>query len=366
MRTFYFLIGTLAFLSPDHASAQAPGNPRGSKPAIEKTLDWLAKQQNKDGSWSNLQRQSDVTCTAVAGLAFLMEGSTAGNGKYAENIRQAVAWMRQNCQEGTDDGLFRPSAQEARFGYMAGQSYAVLFLAGALSREEKSEAKSLEARLARIRQKEMAEPLKRAVQFIVKAQATSGGWGVITARANQDYDDAGSTLQQILALRAARYAGIEVPKETMDKAYAYLAKITTPRGGMPFSSVRAGGERPGLTIAAFASTYGSDDVDANLLGKWLSYSQVNIGALGQTQDYFHFAVAVHGLGDSGYAKLFGKKGSELVWSKSRSQLLGRFSPQGGVVFREWNLSPVFGTAISLIALQLDNDYLPVYRMKKNW
>jgi hypothetical protein len=369
MWTIFTLFGTLACLNLEHTTAQAEGIPGEYKRVIERNLDWLVKQQNKDGSWSNLEKQSDVTCTGVAGLAFLMEGSTAVKGKYAENIKQAVTWMVQNCQEGAEDGLLGTNARQAPLGYMTGQSHAVLFLANALAREEKSDAKGLEARLARLRQQELAGVLKRSVAFIVKAQVTNGGWGFTSAQTGQGQDDAGTTLHQILALRAAQQAGIGVPKETMQRAYAYLEKMTTPRGGMVFSSVRArssGGERPGLTIAAFASTYGSDQISTDLLRKWFSFSQSMISSQSQTQDLFHLAVAVHGLGDAGYAKLFGQNQPTLVWSQARRTLLNRFRTEGGTIYRQWNPNPTFSTAINLIALQLDNEYLPVFRTKKNW
>jgi hypothetical protein len=138
---------------------------------------------------------------------------------------------------------------------------------------------------------------------------------------------------------------------------------------MPFSSLRAGSEgheRHGLTIAAFASTYGSDQVSAELPKKWLSYSQNAIVFQGPTQDLFHLAVAVHGLGEEGYAKLIGKKEPLMVWSKDRGNLLRRFRTEGGATHRDWSPNPVFGTAMSLIALQLDNEHLPIFRMKRNW
>lgn len=367
MRWFFVVLGLLGALSSQHA-ARADDVPAELKPAIEKSLDWLVKQQNQDGSSSDTARQSDVACTATAGLALLMEGSTAAKGKYAENIKRTIEWLTRNCQEGKDDGLFGLNAQQNRLGYMAGQSYAVLFLASAYAREDKSDAKGLEARLNRVRQRDMEALLKRAVQFVVMAQAANGGWSLISCRDGQNQDDAESTLQQILALRAAQQAGIEVPKETMQKAYDYLEKMTTPRGGVAFSlsQGKAGGERPRLTIAAFASTYGAEQVSVELLKKWFGYTRYTITQVSETPDLFYLAVAVHGLGDEGYVKLFGKQKPLRMWSKERGTLLSRFRSEGGTVFREWNSSPVFGTAICLIALQLDHDHLPIFRTKRNW
>jgi prenyltransferase beta subunit len=370
MRSLFVMLAVLISGGLGQQAARAGEIPAAYRPTIEKGLAWLVKQQNRDGSWPNASQQSDVTCTAVAGLALLMEGSTAARGKYAENVEKAVGWMLQNCQDGKDDGLLGQNARQDRSGYMAGQGYGVLFLASAYAREEKSDATGLDARLARVRQREMEGVLKRAVQFIVKAQARNGGWGFVSSQDGQEMDDAGSTLSQILALRAAQQADIAVPKETMQKAYAYLEKMTTPRGGITFSSRRAGqsgGERPGLTIAAFAVTAGAAEVRPELLKKWLRYSQNTITLSGATADLFHFAVAVHALGDEGYAKLIGgRDGEMLVWSKVRDKFLNRFQAPAGTVYREWNPSPVFGTAINLMALQLDNNHLPILRTKKNW
>lgn len=363
MRSCFLGIGSIVVLTLTPLASRAQGVPAEYRQAIANGLDWLVKQQNKDGSWPSVERQGDVTCTAAAGLALLMEGSTAAKGKYSANIKQAVEWLMKECQQ---DGLIGLNVREDRLGYMTAQGWAVLFLGSVLAREERSDGKGLEGRLAKVRQQEMATVLKRAVDFIVKAQAKNGGWGVTSL----SLDDAESTLAQILALRAAQHASIDVSRESMQKAYAYLETMTTPRGGMPFSSLNAGksgSERPGLTIAAFACTYGSKEVSADLLKKWLGYCQFTLTTqTSQSKELFHLAIAVHGLGDDGHAKLLGKEPPVRTWSKYRDVLLSRFRTPPGTAHRGWNASPTFGTAISLIVLQLDNDYLPVFQMKRKW
>ena len=86
-------------------------------------------------------------------------------------------------------------------------------------------------------------------------------------------------------------------------------------------------------------------------------------------DLFHLAVAMHGLGDEGHAKLFGQKEPQRVWSKDREIFLRRFTAlvqSDAMVRSRWNPNPVFANAINLIALQLDNGYLPVFRTKEKW
>src|SRR5437763_221678 len=80
--------------------------PEKYKPAIKKGLDWLVKQQKPDGSWTTAQNQYPVSMTALAGLALLMQGSTTGEGKYADNLKRASDWLIKKCQKGTaDDGM---------------------------------------------------------------------------------------------------------------------------------------------------------------------------------------------------------------------------------------------------------------------
>src|SRR2546426_240906 len=59
---------------------------------INKGLEWLKKQQQKDGTWS-ANGQNPVAMTSMAGLAMLCEGSTLTQGKYRDNIRMATDWL---------------------------------------------------------------------------------------------------------------------------------------------------------------------------------------------------------------------------------------------------------------------------------
>ena len=68
---------------------------RGDEPPAEfrqtvtKGLDWLVKMQQRDGHWEGHGGQYQGAMTALCGMAFLMEGSTIHNGKYAANVRKA-------------------------------------------------------------------------------------------------------------------------------------------------------------------------------------------------------------------------------------------------------------------------------------
>src|SRR5262245_29971054 len=74
--------------------------PEKYRETIRKGLEWLVKQQYKDGHWDVQGGQYPTPMTALAGMALLMEGSTVREGKYAKNIRRAADWLMERSQKG--------------------------------------------------------------------------------------------------------------------------------------------------------------------------------------------------------------------------------------------------------------------------
>src|SRR5579862_2413127 len=79
--------------------AAAEPIPEKAQEAVNKGLEWLKKNQAKDGTWS-ASGQNPVAMTSLAGLAMLCEGSTVTQGKYRENIRMAADWLMAHSQKG--------------------------------------------------------------------------------------------------------------------------------------------------------------------------------------------------------------------------------------------------------------------------
>src|SRR5262249_35002094 len=139
------------------------------RPAIKKGLDWLVKQQHKDGHWSANSEQYPVAMTALAGLALLMDGSTASTGPHAKSIRRAADWVMHECRN--PNGLISKLDDLGEAGrYTFGHGYAILFLASLYENEQD-----------RALRHELQGVLNRAVQFTASAQTTRGGWGYISA-----------------------------------------------------------------------------------------------------------------------------------------------------------------------------------------
>jgi hypothetical protein len=338
--------------------------PAKYRPVVEKGLDWLAKNQSRDGHWEANGGQYPTTMTALGGLALSMEGSTLREGKYSEKIRKAVDWLMERCQR---NGLIgNPNNPTETGRYMYGHGFALLFLSQVYGEEEDGD-----------RRRKLENLLTKAVDFTGKAQTPRGGWGYVSSADGGGFDEGSVTITQVQALRAARNAGIVVPKGIIDKAQDYLKKCTTPRGGIIYSLAHGGafngGERPPLTAAAISCAFSFGEYNSEFPKKWIKYCQTAIPIDKSGRDsfghweytHYYYAQAMYALGDTGYGKLFpdSKGNDQLTWNKYREvtfdYLASRQSEDGS--WRVGHIGPVFTTACHLTILQLDRNTLPIYQ-----
>ena len=78
---------------------------------------------------------------------------------------------------------------------------------------------------------EIREKLRKAVQLIIDTQNNEGGWRYQPVKNDADLS---VTICQINALRAARNAGLYVPKETVDACINYVKQSQNPDGGFRY------------------------------------------------------------------------------------------------------------------------------------
>ena len=78
---------------------------------------------------------------------------------------------------------------------------------------------------------EIREKLQKAVRLIIDSQNIEGGWRYQPVRHDADLS---VTICQINALRAARNAGLFVPKETVDACIRYVKQSQNPDGGFRY------------------------------------------------------------------------------------------------------------------------------------
>ena len=350
--------------------APADEIPEKYRASVGKALDWLAKQQHKDGHWgTGLNDQSPVAMTSLAGLALLMEGSTVREGKYSMHIRRASDWLMERCMKGNQrDGLIgNPDNPTEAARYMYGHGFGMLFLACVYGDEED-----------RDRRERLKDILTRAVKYCAAAQSSRGGWYYTSKAEGGDNDEGSVTITQVQALRAARNGGIPVPKEIIKKAYGYLKDCTSPNGAV-YYSFRSRMERPAITAAAIACLFNAGEYNDELCKKWFKYCQQTIpAALGgqhpgmrvghDEYTHFYYAQCVYILGDEGWEKLYGPTpaADRVTWTAYRNSLFdqlvraqnsdGSWSSTGG-----FSVGPVYSTALYSTIMQLDRGTLPIFQ-----
>jgi hypothetical protein len=321
--------------------AHAAGKDPKSKLAALKALDWLASEQHRQGYWEANGGQYRVAMTALAGNAMLCEGSTTTRGKYAKNISLAVDFLVECAQP---NGLI---GYRNDYHYTYGHGFSMLFLSQVFGEEE-------DAR----RREKLREVLVKAVQFCGEAQTPDGGWGYVSAKDGNNFDEGSTCVTQVQGLRACRNAGIPVPKEVIDRAVEYIRKCTAADGGVQYS-IRGGGSRPPITAAAIACLFNSGEFEGEYVQKLLKFCEkhIQLGRGGQSQvfghwhyTHYYYAQVMYRLGDEKWSPYISELSKEIV----RAQ-----TPNG--FWKEGHVGPVYVTAINATILQIDNGFLPIYQ-----
>ena len=331
----------MLFAQPLHAGKKKK-DPKISA-AVTRALDFLAREQRRQGYWEANQGQYRVAMTALSGNALLAEGSTTTRGKYAKNIRLAVDYLLDMAQPSGLVGF------KDDFHYTYGHGFSMLFLSQVYGEEEDAE-----------RRADLKRVLIKAVEFSALAQTERGGWGYVSAKDQPNFDEGSTCITQVQGLRACRNAGIPVPKEIIEKAKKYIQDCTTSEGGVQYS-IRGGGPRPPITAAAVAAMFNAGEYgESEDVKKMMEYCKQNIwpGKTSSNQQLFgnwhyahyYYAQVVYRLGDEEWNKYLADIGKEI---------LSKQTANGS--WKEGHIGDVYTTAMNATILQLDNGYLPIYQ-----
>ena len=273
---------------------------------------------------------------------------------------KAVNWFITRAQP---NGLIgNPSNPTERDRYTYGHGFGLLFLASVYGEEDDLD-----------RRKKLEAVLKKAVEFTGNAQTNRGGWGYISAKEGNQFDEGSTTITQLQAVRAAKNAGIPVKSEIITNATKYLRDCTTPRGGIIYSlssgQATAGQERAPLTAAAVACAFSSGQYNDEYAKRWIKYCRENIPigkgrvAHDEYQSYY-LAQAIYVLGDDRYADMFPKeaKANALTWTAYKEGMVDylKGSQSGDGSWPGGYIGPTFATCVNLTILQLEKGIVPIY------
>ena len=303
-------------------------------------LEWMAARQKGLGNWTANSGRYPTAMTALAGVALLCEGSTTTQGKYSANIRRAVDYLVSRSRQ---NGMIGDPTRDDRYTY--GHGFSMLFLSQVLGEEEDAD-----------RRQELIDVLTRAAVFSGRAQATSGGWGYVSAQDQPNFDEGSTTITQVQGLRGCRNAGIPVPSEVIEKAIKYIHKCTLPDGGVQYNS-RGGGGRPAITAAAIACLYNAGEYDSEYVPQQLNFCKGKLDNL-SNRGFGHWHYAHYY-----YAQVMYREGGK-TWEGYRDKIYARLVSEAapdGSWSQGYGIGPVYTTSINLTILQLENGFLPIYQ-----
>lgn len=301
--------------------------------AIERGLAFLVSRQQKDGSFGAGNYRGNAAVSALAGLALLSGGSTPDRGPYGRQVALCVDYLLANAR---DSGFIVPRGG-ASHGPMYGHGFATLFLAECYGMSPRPE---------------LREKLSKAVKLIVNTQNKDGGWRYQPQRADADLS---VTICEVMALRAARNAGLDVPKETIDRTIEYVKRSQNADGG--FMYMIQGGESDfARSAAGVVALHSAGVYEGPEVKKGLDYLMQFLPGRGvvRRERYYYYGqyYAVQAMWQAG--------GN--YWDRwypaVRDDLIARQRKDGS-----W-MSPIsndYATALACVVLQLPNNYLPIFQ-----
>jgi hypothetical protein len=329
--------------SPSHRSANARTIPSNRDPAWDDStrsgLNYLAQTQSSRGQWNT--PPYPVAISALAGTAMLCSGSTITQGPYAKYLSKTTDYLISRSRS---NGLIGDPEGDSRYTY--GHGFSMLFLSQVLGEEGLQD-----------RRDDLVEVLNKAVDFCGKAQTPAGGWGYMSAKDGNDYDEGSTTITQVQGLRGCRNAGISVPSEIIESAKRYIYKCQNEDGGISYSSQQMNSSRPAITAASLAALYNAGDYESKKVPEMLAYSRKHLYNMLPTDEAFghwHYTYLY-------YSQVVYRQGDE-EWLPFRDRLYNRIvSEQSGDGSWAGQFSNIYTTACNLIMLQLDLGYLPIFQ-----
>jgi len=302
--------------------------------AIDQSLIFLANHQQEDGSLGSGSYRGNVAVSALAGMAFLSSGSTPGRGPYGQNVSRSVDYLLAKTQESG----FIVAPESSSHGPMYGHGFATMFLAECYGMSPRPE---------------LREKLTKAVRLIVNTQNKEGGWRYFAQRHDADIS---VTVCEVMALRAARNAGIHVPKDCIDRTIEYVRRSQNADGGFMYMASQGGESAFARSAAGVVALYSAGVYNSPETTKGLDYLTGFLPQPGvvRRENYYFY-------GHYYAAQAMWHAGGD-YWNRwfpaIRDELVARQRKDGA-----WTcpISIEVATAMAAIVLQMPNNYSPIFQ-----
>ena len=312
--------------------------------SIVRALEHLARRQLPSGAWAIDQFGEATSSTSLAVMAFLAAGHVPGEGPYDQHMQRGIRWVLDHQQP---NGLLTVDRTPGN-AVMYSHGIATLMLAEVAGMTDDSLSERCREALTK------ATKLILAAQSVRKDRSNEGGWRY---QANSDDSDLSVTGWQLLALRAAKNLGCDVPAESIDAAVTYVKRCSV-NGNRGFGYQPGGGPNPtrtgtGILCLEICGVHHS----AEALGgaAWLQQNPLRADG-----EFFFYGVYYNTVG------MFQVGGDQ--WNQTKRHVIplllnlqsddGSWLGRGG---QERGLGTVYSTSLAVLALSVEYQYLPIYQ-----
>ncbi|GMU23882.1 MAG: hypothetical protein AMXMBFR13_39600 [Phycisphaerae bacterium] len=322
-------------------SAQAPALPKmedrnleitpETRERIQRGLDYLASNQSENGSFhGSYGRNTGIVSFIV--LSHMATGVIPERGPRGRLVARSIDYVLQHAQL---SGLIS-NPRDTAHGPMYEHAMSTLMLAEVWGMYDRPG---------------LLDALQRAINLIISCQNDQGGWRYQPRPADADVS---VTVMQLIALRAAKNAGLSVPRRTFDSAIEYVKSCASASGGFMYQP-GVGGDGYARTAAGVCSLLACGDYESPEVLRAIAYLQERKQPEQRGDDHLHYGLYYA-------AQAMYQVPDPAQWTQwfpvARADLLGRQQADGSW---EGEAGPLYGTAMSILALSVPYRYLPIYQ-----
>jgi hypothetical protein len=336
--------------------------------AVARGLEWLASQQQPDGSFITMETgQPGVTSLCM--LAFISHGYVPGDGPYGKRLERAADYVLSCQKENGLISLHGPDGEHItrQVSHEIGGSACYNHGISSLVLSE----------IYGMSPPGRARPLQTAINNALKATlemqhwpkdvpTDRGGWRYIDDLDSTD-SDLSVTGWQLMFLRSAQNAGFNVPKERIEEAVAYVRRCYDAREGI-FVYSRSNSSRTrsmaGAGILALAHSGLHHTEEARRSGDWLlrhQFDQYNGTLPGARSDRYHYGLfnccqAMYQLGGIYWERFYPSAVRAVL---DNQQPDGSWPPESQ--YKDAAFGSTYTTSLVIIMLGASNQLLPIFQ-----
>ena len=204
------------------AMLAAYGGTSETEGAVEMALDWLKRNQQRDGTWrldgpysdgitgSGSGAQNRLAATAMALLAFQGAGNTHLSGEYKTNVAKGLEALLKMQDR---DGSFFATQQLRNSHQLYSQAQATIVVCELFGMTEDSK---------------LREPAQRAIDYAASIQASDRRGGAGWKYNPGDGVDTSVTGWFVIALKSGEMGDLSVPSPIKDKVRRFLDNVVAP------------------------------------------------------------------------------------------------------------------------------------------